>query len=41
MLSYSGTQMMDETDRMGLVDDMAAFIDEHFDGSVTGRWWSR
>ena len=35
MLSYSGTQMMDEPDRMGLVDDMAAFIDEHFGGSVT------
>ena len=35
MLSYSGTQMMDEPDRVGLVDDMAAFIDEHFGGSVT------
>ena len=35
MLSYSGTQMMDEPDRRGLVDDMAAFIDEHFAGSVT------
>ncbi|HYN34930.1 MAG TPA: class I SAM-dependent methyltransferase [Ilumatobacteraceae bacterium] len=35
MLSYSGTQMMAEPDRIGLVDDMAAFIDEHFGGSVT------
>ncbi len=35
MLSYSGTQMMDERTRRGLVDDMAAFIDEHFDGFVT------
>lgn len=35
MLSYSGTQMMDEEDRTALVDDMGAFIDEHFDGSVT------
>ncbi|MCB0968341.1 MAG: class I SAM-dependent methyltransferase [Ilumatobacter sp.] len=35
MLSYSGTRMMDERDRSGLVDDMAAFIDQHFAGSVT------
>ncbi len=35
MLSYSGTQMMNEPDRRRLVDDMAAFIDEHFAGSVT------
>ena len=35
MLSYSVTQMMDEPDRIGLVDDMAAFIDEHFAGTVT------
>lgn len=35
MLSYSVTQMMDEPDRTGLVDDMAAFIDEHFAGLVT------
>ena len=35
MLSYSGTQMMDEQDRTGLVEDMAAFIDEHFAGAVT------
>lgn len=35
MLSYSGTQMMDEPNRLALVEDMAAFIDEHFDGSVT------
>jgi SAM-dependent methyltransferase len=35
MLSYSGTQMMDESDRMGLLDDLTAFIDEQFAGSVT------
>lgn len=35
MLSYSGTQMMEERERTELVDDMAAFIDEQFDGSVT------
>ena len=35
MLSYSGTQMMDERDRSGLLDDMAAFINEQFAGSVT------
>lgn len=35
MLSYSGTQMMDERDRSGLVEDMAEFIEEHFAGSVT------
>ena len=35
MLSYSGTQMMGEQDRRGLVDDMANFIDQHFHGSVT------
>lgn len=35
MLSYSGTQMMDERDRTGLVEDMAAFIDEYFAGSIT------
>ena len=35
MLSYSGTQMMDEPDRFGLVHDMEAFIEEHFGGAVT------
>ena len=35
MFSYSVTQMMDEPDRIGLVDDMAAFIDEHFASIVT------
>lgn len=35
MLSYSGTQMMNERERMGLVADMTAFIEEHFSGSVT------
>jgi SAM-dependent methyltransferase len=35
MLSYSVTQMMDEHRRTGLVDDMGAFINEHFAGSVT------
>lgn len=35
MLSYSGTQMMNEPDRTGLLDDMEAFIREHFGGFVT------
>ncbi len=35
MLSYSGTQMMDDPDRLGLLADMAALINEHFNGSVT------
>jgi SAM-dependent methyltransferase len=35
MLSYSGTQMMNERDRIALVDDMEAFIRERFDGSIT------
>ena len=35
ILSYSETQMMDESDRRGLVDDMAALINEHFGGFVT------
>jgi hypothetical protein len=35
MLSYSGTQMMSEPDRSGLLDDMELFIREQFDGSVT------
>jgi SAM-dependent methyltransferase len=35
MLSYSGTQMMDETDRLGLLDDMETFIQSDFGGVVT------
>ncbi|MEZ5141165.1 MAG: class I SAM-dependent methyltransferase [Acidimicrobiales bacterium] len=35
MLSYSATQMMDEPDRRGLLEDMEAFITTHFDGVVT------
>jgi SAM-dependent methyltransferase len=35
MLSYSGTQMMDEGDRLGLLDDMETFIRDDFDGVVT------
>jgi SAM-dependent methyltransferase len=35
MLSYSGTQMMDDTDRQGLLDDVEAFINSDFDGAVT------
>jgi SAM-dependent methyltransferase len=34
MLSYSGTQMMDERDRIGLLDDMESFIMDNFDGQV-------
>lgn len=35
MLSYSGTQMMAEADRFGLLDDMESFIIEKFEGQVT------
>ena len=35
MLSYSGTQMMADADRVGLLDDMEAFITEKFGGTVT------
>jgi Methyltransferase domain len=35
MLSYSGTQMMQESDRVGLVDDMETFIRNDFGGVVT------
>ena len=35
MLSYSGTQMMNEVDRVGLLDDMEAFIREAFGGRIT------
>jgi hypothetical protein len=35
MLSFSDTNMMAERDRAGLVDDMEAFIESHFEGHVT------
>lgn len=35
MLSYSSTQMMDDVDRAGLLDDIEAFILEHFGGRIT------
>ena len=35
MLSYSGTQMMEEPNRLGLLDDMESFIRTEFGGSVT------
>ena len=35
MLSYSGTQMMDESTRLGLLDDMESFIRNEFGGYVT------
>jgi SAM-dependent methyltransferase len=35
MLSYSGTQMMDGGDRVGLLDDIEGFINEGFDGYLT------
>ena len=35
MLSYSGTQMMAEADRFGLLDDMESFIIEKFEDQVT------
>jgi len=35
MLSYSGTQMMKESDRAGLLDDMEAFIERDFGGQIT------
>jgi trans-aconitate methyltransferase len=35
MLSYSGTQMMDEDDRAGLLDDMESFIRRDFAGQIT------
>ncbi len=35
MLSYSGTQMMDEPARVGLLDDMEGFIRNDFGGVVT------
>lgn len=35
MLSYSSTQMMAESDRLGLLDDMESFIRKDFGGVVT------
>jgi hypothetical protein len=35
MLSYSGTQMMKESDRVGLLDDIESFIRNDFGGVVT------
>ncbi len=35
MLSYSGTQVMDEADRVGLLDDMESFIQKSFGGRIT------
>ena len=35
MFSYSGTQMMDEADRAGLLDDMESFIRNDFGGVIT------
>ena len=35
MLSYSGTQMMEESDRAGLLDEMESFIRSDFGGVVT------
>jgi len=35
MLSYSSTQVMDDFDRAGLLDDMESFIDREFGGEVT------
>lgn len=34
MLSYSGTQMMEPSDRAGLLDDIESFIHERFDGQI-------
>lgn len=35
MLSYSSTQMMDEADRIGLLDDMESFIQSDFGDRIT------
>jgi SAM-dependent methyltransferase len=35
MLSYSGTQMMEETDRLGLLDDVESLVRSDFGGVVT------
>lgn len=35
MLSYSGTQMMEQDERLGLLDDIESFIHAEFGGVVT------
>jgi hypothetical protein len=35
MLSYSSTQMMDESARLGLLDAMETFVRDDFGGVVT------
>ena len=35
MLSYSGTQMMAPSERVGLLDDIESFINRHFGGQIT------
>lgn len=35
IISYSTTQMMNERDRIGLLDDMEVFINEQFGGQIT------
>jgi SAM-dependent methyltransferase len=35
MLSYSGTQMMEETDRLGLLDDVEHLVHSDFGGFIT------
>lgn len=35
MLSFSVTQMMDPSERLGLLDDMEAFVNRHFGGQIT------
>ena len=35
MLSYSDTQMMDESDRVALLDDIESFMNGEFSGRVT------
>jgi hypothetical protein len=35
MLSYSGTQMMDERDRVGLLKDIESRVNNDFGGLVT------
>jgi hypothetical protein len=35
MLSYSGTRMMNEADRVGLLDDIERFILSDFGGAIT------
>ena len=35
MVSYSGTQMMNQSARVGLLEDMESFIEQEFDGQIT------